>query len=153
MVEGLVGTARRLASTGSKGKPRQSDLRRAISTAYYALFHALAKDGADLFVGAISSRSASAWSQVYRALDHGFAKQACLRVPNLDFQTPLVDCAEAFVTLQQQRHAADYDPLARFTRAYANLMVDEAERAIRNLRSADRADRRVLAVQIRMKAR
>ncbi|MCY4185677.1 MAG: hypothetical protein OXC82_09925 [Rhodobacteraceae bacterium] len=32
----LISTARRLV-----GKPRQADLKRALSTAYYALFHAL----------------------------------------------------------------------------------------------------------------
>ena len=63
MIDGLVGTARRLATSGAKGKPRQSDLRRAISTAYYALFHALAKDGADLFVGAAAAHPIAEWAR------------------------------------------------------------------------------------------
>ena len=153
MIEGLIGTARRLASTGAKGKPRQADLRRSISTAYYALFHALAKDGADLFVGAASSSPGAAWARAYRALDHGFAKNACSQVVGPGFPAPLVRCADTFVTLQEQRHFADYDPTVSFTRPQALLIVDEAEKAIRDLRSAGRMDRRALAVQLRMKPR
>lgn len=152
MIDGLIGTARRLAGSGVKGKPRQSDLRRAVSTAYYALFHALAKDGADLFVGASRTPSA-AWSQAYRALEHGFAKNACSQVRGLGLPGPIVGCAETFVRLQQQRHAADYDPLARFTRTEVILAVDEADKAVRDLRSSGRADRRAFAVLIRLKAR
>ena len=112
MIEELIGTARRLAAPNALSKARQSDLRRSISTAYYALFHALAKDGADLFVGASASRPNAAWAQTYRAVEHGFARNACTQVRGLGFPAPLVDCAETFVRLQQQRHVADYDPLA-----------------------------------------
>ena len=44
--------ARRLALAGPR-RPRQADLRRAVSTAYYALFQAMAKDCADVLVGAL----------------------------------------------------------------------------------------------------
>jgi hypothetical protein len=47
----LIITARMLARAGSR-RPRQADLKRAISAAYYALCHALAKDAADRLVGA-----------------------------------------------------------------------------------------------------
>ena len=36
-----------------KGRPREAELRRTVSTAYYALFHTLARSGADLLVGGI----------------------------------------------------------------------------------------------------
>ena len=51
MSQDLLATARRLAKA-SPQKPRQSDLKRAISTAYYALFHAMARNAADMLVGA-----------------------------------------------------------------------------------------------------
>ena len=57
-------------------KPRQADLKRAISTAYYALFHAMAKDAADMLVGVGADRPDKAWTQLYRALQHGDAKNA-----------------------------------------------------------------------------
>ncbi len=75
----LIGIARHLAAgeAGSKqGRPRQADLlRRAVSTACSALFHALAGCGADLLVGATPAyRSNSAWRQVYRAWTIGLPK-------------------------------------------------------------------------------
>jgi hypothetical protein len=72
----LIATARRLAKASPK-RPRQSDLKRGVSTAYYALFHALARDCADLLVGTGDTRSEPAWAQVYRTLEHGVAKNSC----------------------------------------------------------------------------
>ena len=72
-------TALLLARAGSK-RPRQSDLKRAISTAYYALHHALAREAADLLVGKGVSRSTDAWVQVHRSLEHGFAKDIGMTV-------------------------------------------------------------------------
>lgn len=43
----LIVTARRLANVRTR-RPRQADLKRALSTSYYALFHTLAQDCADL---------------------------------------------------------------------------------------------------------
>ena len=51
----MIATARKLAKA-SPQKPRQADLKRAVSTAYYALFHAMAKDAADMLVGVGPSR-------------------------------------------------------------------------------------------------
>ena len=67
----FIETARDL-TTSSSGRPRQSNLRRAVSTTYYALFHCLATCCADMIVGgAGADRSEPAWRQAYRALDHG----------------------------------------------------------------------------------
>lgn len=72
----LIETARRLAGA-NPGQPRstQADLRRTVSTAYYALFHCLAGAAADLLAGRASR--GSDWDQVYRALEHGKARRAC----------------------------------------------------------------------------
>ena len=69
----LVQTARRLVESGAP-QPTQADLRRAVSTAYYALFHCLAGTAADLLTGASRGKE---WHQVYRALEHGKARDAC----------------------------------------------------------------------------
>ena len=72
----LLVTARQLAKA-RPSKPRQADLRRAVSTSYYAAFHALAQDCADRLVGTTRQRSEPAWRQAYRALDHvNLAQQA-----------------------------------------------------------------------------
>ena len=73
-----------------------------------ALFHAFAKDAANLLVGVGPNRPRKAWSHIYRSLQHGDAKTACEAVRNLSFPATIVTCAEAFVTLQQERHDADY---------------------------------------------
>ena len=81
--EDLIRIARGLAGGaigGNIGRPRQAELRRAVSAAYYALFHALARCCADTLVGATpASRSQTAWTQTYRALEHGYAKNQCVR--------------------------------------------------------------------------
>jgi hypothetical protein len=54
----------------------------------------------------------SAWGQVFRALEHGFAKNACLQARNLGLPAAIIAFADAFTALQEQRHQADYDPSA-----------------------------------------
>ena len=70
----LLETARRPAESGAS-HPTQTDLRRAVSTAYYALFHCLAAAAADLLTG--NGSRGPEWHQVYRALEHGKARKAC----------------------------------------------------------------------------
>ena len=85
--KGLIVTARKLAHASTQ-KPRQADLKRAISTAYYALFHAMAKNAADLLVGVGSNRPDKAWTQTYRALQHGMPRAPACRCVSWDFQRP-----------------------------------------------------------------
>jgi uncharacterized protein (UPF0332 family) len=148
----LIVTARRLARA-SPSKPRQADLKRAISTSYYALFQALCEDATDLLVGGGPSRSEEAWVRVYRSLDHGFAKSACREIRNSSLPPTILECARAFVELQEIRHKADYDPRATFTRAEALEWVNQAEVAIAGLRAAPRGDRKAFAVLILIKKR
>ena len=68
----LIATARSLTGLDPR-KPTQANLRRAVSTAYYAVFHLLARTAADLLIGRTHN---SAWHLAYRALEHGNAKNA-----------------------------------------------------------------------------
>ena len=148
----MIVTARKLANAG-KQRPRQADLRRAISTAYYAVFQALAKDAADLLVGVGPRRALPAWAHVYRALEHGLAKSACKEVRNLGFPAGIVSCAGTCIELQEVRHRADYDPNSRFTRAEALDWVSRADGAISALRNTPRADRRAFAILLLLRKR
>lgn len=148
----MIVTARRLALAG-RTKPRQSDLKRSISTAYYALFHAFGKDAADLLVGGGPARSDKAWAHAYRGLEHGFAKNACKEIYKLGFPIGITDCASEFIELQEVRHSADYDPQARFTRAETLQWAARAEAAIAELRAAPRRDRKAFAVQLLLRKR
>ena len=74
----FIATARDLSGTNRKGRPRETNLRRAVSTSYYALFHCLAACCADVIVGGTrANRSHSAWNHAYRALNHGTARDQC----------------------------------------------------------------------------
>jgi len=48
----LLDVARLLAMAPARGAPQQAKLRRAISSAYYALFHHLAESATRHFIGA-----------------------------------------------------------------------------------------------------
>ena len=68
----LLASAGKLVPSG-RGRPLESDLRRAVSTAYYALFHGLAECCANELVGR-NMRGQAAWVRTYRALNHGRAQ-------------------------------------------------------------------------------
>jgi uncharacterized protein (UPF0332 family) len=146
----LIVTARKLAKA-SLTRPRQAELKRAVSTAYHALFHALAKDAANLLIGVGQMRASEAWVHVYRALDHGFAKNACREIRRVP--STLVDCADEFIELQETRLKADYDPRTSFTRVEALEWTSRAEVAIGKLRTAPRRDRKAFAVQLLLRKR
>ena len=144
----LIETARHL-TTSSSGRPRQSDLRRAVSTAYYALFHCLAICCADMLVGgAGADRSEVAWRQAYRALNHGLAKKRCAQQKIRDFPSEIQDLASAFVDMQKKRHTADYDPDAAFSKLEVIQSISEAENVIRGFAQTPRKDRRAFAVYL-----
>lgn len=106
----LIAAAFDLVEAGSRGRPREANLRRAVSTAYYAMFHCLALCCADLLVGSAgSNRSEPAWRQAYRALEHGAARQRCNRTAIIQkFPEEIREFADRFVGMQQKRHQADY---------------------------------------------
>jgi uncharacterized protein (UPF0332 family) len=141
----LIATARRLAKA-NPARPRQADLKRAVSTAYYALFHALARQCADLLVGVGQDRSAQAWTQVYRSLEHGVAKNSCVAAAKQGFPNGIVSFANTFVILQEERHRADYDPDSRYTRPEVLALISVSEQAVSMLKTAPRKDRRAFSV-------
>lgn len=136
----LIFTARRLAQLHER-RPRQSDLRRSISTAYYGLFHGLAEIAADRLVGATSSaRKSKAWSRVYRSLGHTEIKKACRNAGQTSSSPELLLFTSSFFDLQELRHQADYDPNIRFTNSFVIARVDEAEQALASLQRVARSE-------------
>ncbi|RMD87003.1 MAG: hypothetical protein D6807_08685 [Alphaproteobacteria bacterium] len=143
-----------LATSGS-GKPSQVNLRRAVSSAYYALFHCLARCCADTLVGGYGAdRSRHAWRQVYRALEHGFAKNACTARKFIKkFPQEIQDFAGTFVTMQEKRHAADYDPTACFLKSEVLKAIEATETALKNFRNVPIKDRRAFSAYVLFKKR
>jgi uncharacterized protein (UPF0332 family) len=136
----LISTARHLAHLHQR-RPRQADLRRAISTAYYALFHGLAEVAAVRLVGSGSvAQSSQAWARVYRHLNHQAAKKACSRPEVLNYSADLILFTDYFPRLQELRHQADYDPNVRFKQGDVLSTVNDAEQALAALQRASKAE-------------
>ncbi|MDE0304197.1 MAG: hypothetical protein OXI87_04830 [Albidovulum sp.] len=139
-----------MARSGGSRRPRQSDLWRAVSTTYYALFHHICRNNADLLIGGKSEdRSYLAWRQAYRSVNHGRARKACEnRTMMSRFPTEIEDFANEFVQAQIKRHDADYDPLASYTRSEVLAEIDTAEAVIGSFRNASLKDSRAFAAWI-----
>ena len=155
--EQLIAIARLLASAPDygerRGRPQQMQLRKAVSAAYYALFHALAGSNADTLIGAAPQfRNLSAWTQTYRALDHGFARRQINR-GLAEFVPVVQDFGNAFAILQEERHKADYDPNAQFTRADTVRLINRAESAITAFTNSDPTERKAFAAHVLFRAR
>jgi hypothetical protein len=118
-----------------RGAPNQTFLRRAVSEFYYALFHELCRQIADQHVGATLRREPR-YILIYRSLEHGRAKDACKKIAADAASSPQAsDIAVTFVTLQEARHQADYNPAPRFRVSEAHAHFLDAETAIRALRA------------------
>ncbi len=131
-------------------RPRDAHLRRAVSTIYYGVFHVLAQNCADLVIGTNGAdRSNSAWKQVYRSLQHGAAKDACKERKTVEkFPAEIQDFANTFVTLQQLREDADYDPTTRYAKSDVLTLLKDAQDVSRRFKSAPVKDRRAFAAWV-----
>ena len=120
------------------------ELRRATSNAYYALFHAIAAEAADLLAGPGSPH----WARVYRSPDHKRCKSECLKAarPKSGHSVPIAACANSFASLQDERHKADYDPLWTTNPLAAATQIDAAERAISDLKASSEPERRAFVL-------
>lgn len=154
----MLRTADKLAGNGAgQGRPAVCDLRRATSTAYYALFHQLTRHGS---LVAVPSATEDEIAMVARWFTHtGIAHASRLvltadspKTPGKDdvapvtllkagrgIPTPLVLVAETFLDLQQKRHEADYSNRYDPVRYSTALDVASAHAAVRETWSMWRA--------------
>lgn len=132
----------------SPKRPKQANLRRAVSACYYAVFHALCRSNANILAGTGPNKSNSAWVQAYRASDHGLAKSRCKDTKNKNFPLEINAFADAFVTLQEQRHRADYSPDRHFTKNEVEQMVVLARGAVKAIDASTAKDRRAFSIHI-----
>ena len=128
-------------------------VRRAVSNAYYAMFHALAESNASALIGAPSDRwTASAWSRVYRGLDHATARRELQR-HRQEFSAPAQDFADQFADMQKLRHSADYDHRASITVDQARNWLDRTESAILNFLQVPVNERALIAALTLIRSR
>jgi uncharacterized protein (UPF0332 family) len=123
-------------------KPRQASLRRAASAAYYSVFHLLIDDATRLLA---PGNPAGLRKLVRRSFTHADMKTVCKQfgsgskapptatasLINAPIENEIITVAQIFVQLQEQRHQADYDVTASFTRFAALQIVQSAAQASR----------------------
>jgi hypothetical protein len=157
----LLSQAKSLAGVGrGRGKPNHTNHRRAVSAAYYAAYHALAKGLAKQL---LPSASAERQLQTTRAIEHASLASACrwiistnaagtrdrhpratpaiawriltTRTGSSGRRKPVVPAdavrvARDFVTLYQARRQADYDHTAEFRKASVLSLIDRADQVV-----------------------
>lgn len=161
----LLVQAKALANL-DKGKPRQASLRRSVSASYYGLFHFLIEESTLLIVGAAASdekyRRLVARAFVHekmKTLCKEFVKNPPAKVHDLiepflnssagGSKASLAKIAQAFVALQEARHAADYDLTKTHSRKYALNCHQQAHDAVlewNRLKARDREFCRLFAL-------
>ncbi|WP_375413393.1 hypothetical protein [uncultured Bradyrhizobium sp.] len=147
MIERLLELANTLAENGAHSLTLK---RRAVSTAYYAVFHALAKLCADEL---LQGRGSNEYERVYRALDHGTLKTAFKNKP-LNQIPEIVTIGNRAVELQSERMRSDYLPSQRlYTKNQCLDLVHSARIAVRSFGRLSAEQRRTLAVHLLFKNR
>jgi uncharacterized protein (UPF0332 family) len=138
LADELLETARYLLRR-NQNRPSQGDLRRAISTAYYALFHRLIDDAVARLVVDAGQRDV-----VARAYSHTEMKKACQSVQKSPLPKPVdtffvtgvpsevLSIAKLFVLLQEIRHEADYNRGKHFTRLETRDLLARMEPTLRD---------------------
>ncbi len=132
---GLLDVARSLAEGGS-----EESRRRAVSTAYYALFHLLVESAATrMFPGPDRARLRDWLARAFAHRNMKTVAEHFVRDPvgeklghalgERGLRDELKDVAHAFVDLQSFRHEADYDRTCAFGFDAAREAVDTAETA------------------------
>lgn len=134
-------------------RPKQASLRRAVSTAYYALFHLLISETV------ANWKRAGLRSELARAFDHGTMKSASIRIQQSNFTgqnggiiADLKFVARTFGQLQEKRHIADYDNATFSMKNEALqqvLWTREAFMRWRRIRSEDIAQKYLLSLFVK----
>jgi uncharacterized protein (UPF0332 family) len=151
MVARLLELADQMAGEGARSSALR---RRAVSTAYYAVFHALAKSCAGILLPSVD-RNSDTYQRIYRALDHGSLRTAFTTGGSpLKDRKDLRKIGDLIWALQSERHRADYlPPDPRMFRDDAKDLVDQARQAVSEIESLNEEDRGTLAAFLLFKSR
>lgn len=147
LVRDLLDLADGLARQSGRPSFQQAALRRSVSTAYYALFHALCTVCSD---GLVRWSRTDLVDRTYRALDHGTARRRMASLASSAASgAPIKRVSGVFGVLQDSRNDADYErPRVLFSRTEVLLLIADAREAIDLLAAMDDDARRRLAVEL-----
>ena len=98
-------------------------------------------------------RGQPAWIRIYRALNHRQAQEACRGRDIRSFPVEVQDFANLFVALQDERHQADYDPVATFYKSDVQRLLVDARAILKEFENADRRERRTFAAFVLFRRR
>lgn len=144
----LLDQARHLARQDT-GKPKQASLRRAVSTAYYALFHLLI---ADFVHTMLPGHKKALMDRVSRVFNHADMLKSCRQwsqtAPPLiiyeltggPIHARLNSVAKTFIEMQEARHEADYDVSARLSRSTVLQRIEATELAFKDWSAMSKTD-------------
>ena len=143
--EDLLEQAQHLAQREPK-RPRQASLRRAVSSAYYALFHLLISETVRNW-----KRPAERFA-LARMFEHATMERVCKKKRDelrayfnstpppppgeeYDRNRHLLMVTESFVDMLQHRHSADYDGAKRWSRVEVSERIDAVGEAFSSWRA------------------
>ena len=133
--------------------PNQTDLRRAMSAAYYGVFHFILTAAADMAIQD-PSRSSVEYSLAYRSIDHKRFKALCSKLkgsrPSNDILPyapdgsfgEVADFARLAGNLVELRNFADYDPSRDSTLDDVRTAISEARQAVEKFLKASAEQRK-----------
>jgi hypothetical protein len=143
----LIDQAKTLEETPA-GRPRGVNLRRAISAAYYAIFHTVLSAAADAVLPA-DKRATEEYKRIYRSIDHSRLRELCNEIQKSNiFGSAIRDFAAIVLDLREKRHSADYDPLFVVNRSDTKLTIVAAESAISKFNGAPEGERVQFLLQL-----
>ncbi|NEU14448.1 hypothetical protein G3T14_20300 [Methylobacterium sp. BTF04] len=151
LVYNLLDVADGLASLPGTRNVRKAAMRRAVSTAYYAVFHALCYVCTDELVGWTKTGT---HDPIYRSVDHGSAKSRLAGKHAARIGTVILDIGAAVAKLQDDRHSADYAPPALTVSLEATLVIIAlAKETVALIEGLDKPQRLELAILLIAKPR
>lgn len=142
-------------ATGGRGRPRQSDLRRSVSTVCYGLFHCVAITVADSMIGTNKNdRNNLAYRQIYRGVTHTQIRQNCNRQHVMkDFPPEIQLLGNLITEMYDKRNEADYDPFGILYRSEVLRDIRKVEGTINSFYKLKSSERRVFAAYVAFKTR
>jgi uncharacterized protein (UPF0332 family) len=138
-------------------RPKQANLRRAVSSAYYAIFHEV-NEKAVRHITSGQVANTPIGQRIRRTVSHKAMKDAAswfsnqptkavqyMRGTGAQVNTDLAFVCDIIIELQGERHRADYDLATPVVKLEAKRLVADAERAIQRFRliAADDTDRSI----------
>ena len=155
----LLQQAESLARLDQRGAPRQANLRRAVSSAYYALFYYLVDEACRAVMGSQHSQQGYRHA-LARSFVHSTMKSACgsfgrTQLPDTIVKSlpedpngkyPVADeiknISSLFKEIQLKRHQADYDLSEKFQRSEVLALIQEVEQQVQDFSKLPRSDDR-----------